>query len=93
MPVQPSLKTSLATALALALSLGSVAFAQTKPNRYTTTGVEVSVTPEMTGAGAVSSGVTLPKPPPVTGSRANPVAHWASRCRTPSSLPTAATTV
>lgn len=76
MSIQPSLRTSLATALTLALSLGSVAFAQTKPNRYTTTGVAVQVTPEMTGAGAVSSGVTLPKPPPVTGSRANPVAHW-----------------
>jgi DNA-binding beta-propeller fold protein YncE len=30
----------------------------------------------MTGAGAVSSGVTLPPIPPVTGNRKNPVASW-----------------
>ena len=39
-------------------------------------GIEVTVTPEMTGAGIVSSGVTLPAIPPVTGSRAKPVASW-----------------
>ena len=39
-------------------------------------GVEVTVTPEMAGAGAVSSGVTLPPVPPVTGNRKNPVASW-----------------
>lgn len=39
-------------------------------------GIEVKVTPEMTGAGMVSSGVTLPPIPPVTGSRTNPVASW-----------------
>jgi outer membrane protein assembly factor BamB len=38
---------------------------------------EVTVTEEMTGAGIVSSGVTLPAPPPVTGSRAHPVPQWA----------------
>ena len=32
-------------------------------------GVEVTVNAEMTGAGIVSSGVTLPPVPPVTGSR------------------------
>lgn len=37
---------------------------------------QVQVTPEMLGAGQVSSGVTLPKPPPVTGSREHPVASW-----------------
>lgn len=39
-------------------------------------GVEVKVTPEMLGAGAVSSGVALPPIPPVTGSRAKPVQSW-----------------
>ena len=39
-------------------------------------GVPVTVTPEMTGAGIVSSGVTLPAPPPATGSRATPVPSW-----------------
>jgi DNA-binding beta-propeller fold protein YncE len=38
--------------------------------------VEVKVTPEMTGAGIVSSGVALPPIPPVTGNRKNPVASW-----------------
>jgi len=39
-------------------------------------GREVQVTPEMTGAGQVSSGVTLPPMPPVTGNRKTPVASW-----------------
>ena len=39
-------------------------------------GIEVTVTPEMTGAGIVSSGVKLPPIPPVTGNRAAPVASW-----------------
>ncbi|MEQ1517940.1 MAG: PQQ-binding-like beta-propeller repeat protein [Usitatibacteraceae bacterium] len=39
-------------------------------------GVEVIVTPEMTGAGIVSSGVALPPIPPVTGDRKNPVPSW-----------------
>ena len=39
-------------------------------------GVAVEVTPEMTGAGIVSSGVTLPPIPALTGSRANPVPSW-----------------
>ncbi len=39
-------------------------------------GVEVKVTPEMTGAGIVSSGVALPAPPPVTGDRRHPVPSW-----------------
>ncbi|MDE2297910.1 MAG: hypothetical protein KGK18_07060, partial [Burkholderiales bacterium] len=36
----------------------------------------MQVTPEMTGAGIVSSGVVLPPIPPVTGSRAHPVPSW-----------------
>jgi hypothetical protein len=39
-------------------------------------GVDVKVTPEMTGAGIVSSGVTLPAIPPVSGNRKMPVASW-----------------
>ncbi|MDO8652510.1 MAG: hypothetical protein Q7R66_09995 [Undibacterium sp.] len=39
-------------------------------------GIEVKVTPEMTGAGIVSSGVVLPAIPPVTGNRKTPVASW-----------------
>ena len=39
-------------------------------------GVEVKVTAEMTGAGIVASGVTLPPIPPVSGNRRNPVPSW-----------------
>ncbi len=39
-------------------------------------GVRVTVTPEMWGAGPVSSGVVLPPIPPVTGNRRNPVPSW-----------------
>jgi hypothetical protein len=39
-------------------------------------GIAVQVTPEMTGAGIVSSGVKLPPIPPVTGDRKNPVPSW-----------------
>lgn len=39
-------------------------------------GVEVKVTPEMTGAGIVSSGAVLPAMPPVTGNRLTPVPSW-----------------
>ncbi len=39
-------------------------------------GVPVTVTPEMWGAGPVSSGVPLPPIPPVTGNRKNPVPSW-----------------
>jgi len=39
-------------------------------------GVPVTVTPEMIGAGVVSSGVTLPPIPPVTGNWQKPVPSW-----------------
>lgn len=39
-------------------------------------GRPVQVTPEMIGAGMVSSGAVLPAIPPVTGSRDKPVAAW-----------------
>jgi DNA-binding beta-propeller fold protein YncE len=38
--------------------------------------VAVTVTPEMTGAGQVSSGVVLPPIPPATGNRRHPVPSW-----------------
>ncbi|MEI8031338.1 MAG: PQQ-binding-like beta-propeller repeat protein [Comamonadaceae bacterium] len=54
------------------------AFAQAaaRPGKPKAPGVEVTVTEEMTGAGIVSSGVTLPPIPPVTGSRKDPVPSW-----------------
>ena len=39
-------------------------------------GVEVQVTPEMLGAGVVSSGAVLPPIPVITGNRQKPVASW-----------------
>jgi hypothetical protein len=60
-----------ALALAAALLAGSV-LAQTVKSG----GVPVTVTPEMTGAGIVSSGVTLPPIPTVTGNRQNRVKSW-----------------
>ena len=57
--------------LALPLFAGNAA-AQPRP----AAGVEVKVTPEMTGAGMVSSGVALPPIPPVTGNRKNRVPSW-----------------
>lgn len=42
----------------------------------TSEGKAVAVTAEMLGAGAVSSGATLPAAPPITGNRAQPVPSW-----------------
>ena len=39
-------------------------------------GIEVQVTPEMLGAGVVSSGAVLPPIPAITGNRQKPVASW-----------------
>lgn len=50
--------------------------AKKKAPQDPTAGIAVPVTPEMTGAGIVSSGVTLPPIPPVTGSRSNRVPSW-----------------
>ena len=66
----PTIRLALVAAL---LSLGQSAFAAPPPSE----GTHVKVTPEMRGAGAVSAGVKLPKPPPVTGSEAKPVPAWA----------------
>jgi DNA-binding beta-propeller fold protein YncE len=46
------------------------------PKKTPAAGIEVKVTPEMTGAGMVSSGAVLPPIPPVTGSRAKMVPSW-----------------
>jgi hypothetical protein len=46
------------------------------PQSRTGKGIDVEVTPEMTGAGVVSSGAKLPSIPPVTGNRKNPVPSW-----------------
>jgi outer membrane protein assembly factor BamB len=73
----------LARALVTALLLAIGAFAGSaqaqkadSPRAPKAAGVEVEVTTEMTGAGIVSSGVTLPPIPPVTGNRKNPVPSW-----------------
>lgn len=67
------------TALLLILSTtaGSVCAQElARPRKPKAPGIEVTVNAEMTGAGIVSSGVTLPPVPPVTGSRKNPVPSW-----------------
>ncbi len=69
-PVRNTLRVAI-----LALAAASLAVAAeemvVKPK-----GTEVKVTAEMLGAGIVSSGVTLPPIPPVTGNRKQPVPSW-----------------
>jgi PQQ-like domain len=64
----------------IALALGSTAVAAgdaASPSRPAKPpGVAVQVTPEMIGAGIVSSGATLPPIPAATGSRRQPVPSW-----------------
>lgn len=55
-------------------ALSVSAFAQTAPKAKAP--IPVQVTPEMTGAGIVSSGVTLPAIPATTGNRKSPVKSW-----------------
>jgi DNA-binding beta-propeller fold protein YncE len=68
-------------ALACAAALGLI-IQQPHPARAAGNEVQphegrpVTVTPEMRGAGIVSSGTALPPIPPVTGSRSNPVPSW-----------------
>jgi DNA-binding beta-propeller fold protein YncE len=66
------LKHPIAIALVLMACQSAPVAAQQRQAR----GVEVKVTAEMTGAGIVSSGVTLPPIPPITGNRKNPVPSW-----------------
>ncbi len=65
-------------AIALALTAPAVAAGDAaRPARPTrAAGVPVQVTPEMIGAGIVSSGVALPPIPPITGNRKHPVPSW-----------------
>jgi hypothetical protein len=65
---------SMAVLLLYALLPPSVHAAGPKAGRPD--GQPVTVTPEMIGAGIVSSGTVLPVSPPVTGSRETPVAAW-----------------
>jgi outer membrane protein assembly factor BamB len=46
------------------------------PAKTKRSAIPVKVTADMTGAGVVSSGVTLPAIPPTTGNRKTPVASW-----------------
>jgi DNA-binding beta-propeller fold protein YncE len=62
-------------ALPLLIGLAASVGAQTA-RKSTSAGIEVKVTPDMTGAGMVSSGVTLPPIPPVTGIRTKMVQSW-----------------
>jgi len=71
-----SLQTQLAAAIfacCLALVLPTLA-AGAPPSK--SEGTPIVVTPEMRGAGAVSSGVKLPPPPPATGTWQAPVPSW-----------------
>jgi outer membrane protein assembly factor BamB len=64
-----------ASAVLAAQATTAVAAAASAPAK-SRSGRDVQVTPEMTGAGIVSSGATLPPMPPVTGNRDKPVASW-----------------
>jgi hypothetical protein len=67
---------SAAVALLLGPLSGQAGDAPSAPKTKRAAGAAVTVTLEMTGAGMVSSGVTLPPIPAVTGSRNNPVPSW-----------------
>ncbi len=56
--------------------LCATTLAATLPAHADDRGKPVPVTPEMRGAGIVSSGLALPAPPPVTGHRRQPVPSW-----------------
>ncbi len=61
---------------ALSVALAGAAAQAQDHAKHKPDGVPVTVTPEMTGAGIVSSGVALPPIPPVTGNWQNPVPSW-----------------
>ena len=67
---------ALAALTLLACTTPLAAHAQTAKPLTIKAAIPVAVTPEMTGAGMVSSGEVLPPIPPVTGSRDKPVASW-----------------
>jgi DNA-binding beta-propeller fold protein YncE len=67
----------LVLAVAGVVGFGLAGLAQpAEPKRESSDAHAIKVTPEMIGAGIVSSGVTLPPIPPVTGTREKPVASW-----------------
>jgi DNA-binding beta-propeller fold protein YncE len=67
---------TLATLALLTGTHGLMGNAQTSNPPLVKAAIAVTVTPEMTGAGMVSSGEVLPTIPPVTGNRQKPVASW-----------------
>jgi DNA-binding beta-propeller fold protein YncE len=75
-PMHTFRKYILATLAFLACTHSVICDAQTGPQTGERGAIAVPVTPEMTGAGIVSSGEVLPVIPPVTGSRQKPVASW-----------------
>ena len=62
--------------LLAAVSFGATAAEPAKTPADKPKGHPITVTEDMIGAGIVSSGVTLPAPPPATGTRAHPVPSW-----------------
>ena len=72
-PLLSALVVGALCAVLLGLPSGASAQARKKPRGEP---IEITVTAEMTGAGAVSSGVELPPIPSVTGNRAKPVPSW-----------------
>lgn len=66
----------MAAAFALAFVTPSLAADARSAKKAKPDGQAVEVTPEMVGAGIVSSGAVLPAIPPLSGSRAKPVASW-----------------
>lgn len=64
----------LAAAVLLSALTGLAPAAE--PRKTGADGIPVKVTPELRGAGVVSSGAALPATPPVTGNRKHPVASW-----------------
>jgi DNA-binding beta-propeller fold protein YncE len=67
---------SLIAIFTLVAAVPAAAIAADKTPAPPAKGVPVQVTPEMIGAGIVSSGVALPPNPKVTGNRKNPVPSW-----------------
>lgn len=76
MPVLRLARPGSALVIALALVPAATALAAPPAKPDKSAGIAVKVTPEMTGAGIVSSGAVLPAIPPVTGNRAKPVPSW-----------------
>ncbi len=62
--------------IGIVAAVACAAFAAPPARPDAQAGIPVKVTPEMIGAGIVSSGAVLPPIPPVSGSRAKPVASW-----------------